>query len=76
MAPQFAREYETEITRGYRAAGLDVPDFARLPRDQAMAAIQRLEDAGSRSAEARRALELLQHGLRDLNRELVPTRWL
>jgi hypothetical protein len=76
VAPQFAREYETEITRGYRAAGLDVPDFARLPRDQAMAAIQRLEDAGSRSAEARRALELLQHGLRDLNRELVPTRWL
>lgn len=76
VAPRFAEAHAREIAHGYEAAGLAVPDFAHLSRGEAMRAIDALAAVRSRDPHARAALELLERGLRQLDRELVPTRWL
>ncbi|MFO0713990.1 MAG: hypothetical protein U0353_29305 [Sandaracinus sp.] len=76
VAPHFASTYRRDIELGYQAAGLAVPDFARLPRGEAMAAIDALAAARSTDPDARHALSLLERGLRQLDARLIPTSWL
>ncbi|MBI2897963.1 MAG: hypothetical protein HYY06_30685 [Deltaproteobacteria bacterium] len=80
VAPRFAREHTRAIDAGFRAVGLEAPDFARLGRRETLAAIAGLE----RAAEARRPvpaatgalLRLLHRGLRDLDPDVIPDGWI
>ncbi|MGE0706510.1 MAG: SH3 domain-containing protein [Planctomycetota bacterium] len=76
---RFQAVYAADVQAGYAALGLTAPDFATLSRAEALAAIADLEAAlGAASPAppaAARAVELLQHGLRDLDPFVIPNEW-
>lgn len=80
IAPAFAEHNAGQIRTGYEALGLDAPDFGKLSRKEALAEINRFRSAlrvdRLKPAEAVALEALLVRGLRDLERELIPDRWI
>lgn len=82
IAPAFAAEHAQAIKAGYEALGLEPPRFEQLSRQEAMRAIERFALAAESHGHARlpeavyRLLPLLTQGLRDLDRRLIPDRWI
>jgi hypothetical protein len=81
---RFGQEYDARLTRGFRGAGLQIPDFASITRAQLVGHIRRLEavleiskpgDVGMEVADVSAALRLLK-GLRDLDSTTIPQAWL
>ncbi len=74
---KFQQAYAREITTGFRALDLPVPNFASLDRKQAVAAIQAFQKkAGTRPpAAAKECLRLIQ-GLYDLDPQIIPLNWI
>ncbi|RYG70544.1 hypothetical protein EON80_07710 [bacterium] len=79
VAPHFAKEYQSEISRGYQKLGLRAPDFARVDRAQALAAVDqfiaRLDKTRNPAPEAQQAGTLLQRGIQDLDPGVIPDGW-
>lgn len=79
VAPHFQREYGAQIGRGYAKLGLTAPDFARLNRAQALAAVQsyvaKLDKTRGAAPEAQQLGALLQRGIQDLDPGVVPDGW-
>jgi hypothetical protein len=76
----FQKEYGADVKAGFEAAGLKAPDLSKLSRKDALAQLATLEKAAagksSVPAETKKALELLQKGLRDLDPSLIPDNWI
>jgi len=81
---RFGQEYDDRLTRGFRGAGLQIPDFASMTRAQLVGHIGRLKavlesrkpgEAGMEVADVRAALRLLK-GLHDLDSTTIPQAWL
>jgi hypothetical protein len=79
VAPHFAQEYKTEIQRGYQKLGMSAPDFGRMDRAQALAAVEKyvtkLEKTRNAAPEAQQVGTLLQRGIQDLDPGVVPDGW-
>lgn len=79
VAPHFAQEYKSEISRGYQKLGLQAPDFGRLGRAEALAAvdrfIDRLDKTRNPAPEAQQTGTLLQRGIQDLDPGVIPDGW-
>lgn len=85
IAPRFATEHRQQLEAGYRAVGLGaVPSIATMTRQDAVTEVARFNaafDAKVRqgwtpSAEATEARRLLNSGLRDLDRSVIPENWI
>jgi len=74
----FAREYRSLIVAGYDAVGMPVPDFSRLSRKQALAAITGFEEkADAKPSEAAERLRpYLVDGLVQLSDRYIPITWI
>ncbi|MFP2906970.1 hypothetical protein ACLESD_18380 [Pyxidicoccus sp. 3LFB2] len=76
----FQRTHGADVKAGFEAAGLKAPDLSRLSRKEALQQLADLEKAtagkASVPAETKKALELLQKGLRDLDPALIPDNWI
>lgn len=74
----FQREHQNVINPGYRNIGLQPIDFSRLDRLTSLQAIDTFETemrvTGNRSAEVLSLWRLL-NGLRNLDGEIIPMRW-
>jgi hypothetical protein len=79
VAPHFAQEYQSEIKRGYQKLGLQAPDFGRISRAQALAAVDqyvaRLDKTRNAAPEALQTGTLLQRGIQDLDPGVIPDGW-
>jgi len=75
---RFQQTYRDDITAGFAALKLDVPNFAVFDRKQGLAAIREYQaKAGNNPpAAARRCLQLLTDGLRDLKAQVIPANWI
>jgi hypothetical protein len=80
VAGYFEAEHRATFDRAFEALGLERPDFAKLSRKDALAAIGQFElraqhtpGAGPAVQEAR---ALLVRGLRDMRPERIPQAWL
>ncbi|HYO52864.1 hypothetical protein [Archangium sp.] len=80
VATHFQETHRSGIRRGFAALGLNVPDFSRLGRGEALVVIQSFKAELARRnpppVEAQRLLPLLTEGLRDLQRSYIPDNWL
>lgn len=70
-AGKFTDHYSRQLAEGYGEVGMTVPDFGKLSRADALAAIEAFEAAGGGGA----TLDLLQRGLRDMDNDVIPTNW-
>lgn len=78
VAPAFQRSYGPELQRGYAALGLTAPDFGRLSRKDALAAVSAFEtraQGASMTPELEKTLRLLG-ALRDLNPHYLRVEWI
>ncbi|MFH1808841.1 MAG: hypothetical protein ABIJ09_08845 [Pseudomonadota bacterium] len=79
VAPRFAQTYRSDLAAGYRAVGMDVPDFAHLSRAEGRQAIEayrdRLQQGGTSNAATERTLNLL-NGLYNLDPQTIPETWI
>jgi len=75
---RFANEYKALIAKGFTSLGLTAPDFGRLPRKDAIAAIAAFEQkADERSIETAEALRgPLVDGLLQLSARYIPENWI
>ena len=75
---RFAREHRITIAAGFEALGTVTPDFGRLSRKDALAAIALFErNADIRRIDATEKLRpLLTEGLRQLSNRYVPDDWI
>lgn len=75
---RFASTYRASITAGYSALGLAAPDFGRLSRKEAVAAVGTFESkADQKRLEAAEALRpLLVDGLLQLSPRYIPENWI
>ena len=78
----FGKEYDEQLRRGFQAAGLKMPDFARMGRADLLGHIRdldgakpKLRDDGAALAGIMATLRLLR-GLRDLDSDIIPRRWI
>lgn len=80
VAKAFTQAHRGEIARGYRAVGESPPDFSALSRATALGAIdhflRRAEALNTPSTDADQLARILVGGLRELEPDLVPTRWI
>ncbi|GIW72574.1 MAG: hypothetical protein KatS3mg102_2116 [Planctomycetota bacterium] len=76
---RFQETFGAQIEAGYRALGLQPPDFSQLSRAEALAAIERFERALTQRVppprEAAELLPILVDGLRDLRPSVIPNTW-
>ncbi|HEX8832636.1 MAG TPA: hypothetical protein VF719_00475, partial [Abditibacteriaceae bacterium] len=79
VAPRFTRHYTREIQQGYAAVGLPAPDYSRLSRAQALAHIQKynrkVKQMPKAPMQATRLAHLLQHGLVQLDPQIIYDGW-
>jgi hypothetical protein len=78
VAPRFAQTYRSDLAAGYRALGMQVPDFAQLSRGEARQAIEQYRDRlaqGGGNAATERTLQLL-NGLYNLDTQVIPENWI
>jgi hypothetical protein len=77
---EFQKAHGAEVKAGFEAVGLKAPDMSKLSRKDAMAQLATLEGAAAGKSPVpdatKKALELLQKGLRDLDPSLVPDNWI
>ena len=80
----FARQYRVEITAGFEATGLAVPDFNQLNRKDALAVIAQFQtradagtgiDPGRARDSVAKLRALLVDGLRDLKVPPLQPNW-
>jgi hypothetical protein len=76
----FQKEYGADVKAGFEAVGLKAPDVSKLSRKDAMQQLANLEKAASGKSPVpdatKKALEVLQKGLRDLDPSLIPENWI
>jgi len=79
VAPRFANYYARDIKKGYADMGLQAPNYAHLTRGQALASIrsfqQKVKATKKPSADATRLAGLLQHGLHELDPDVIADGW-
>jgi len=77
---KFQQANGATIQAGFRAAGLEAPDFAKLSRKEALAAIadfeRRVGGMNPKPQAAAMLLPLLTEGLRDLKPSRIPNTWI
>jgi hypothetical protein len=75
---KFQEAYSDAVAAGFAALKLNVPDFSRLDRKQALAAISEFQTkvGTSPAAAVKRCLQLLTEGLRDLDGKFIPANWI
>jgi len=75
---RFQQTYGDALAAGFAVLRLNAPNFALLDRKQAVAAIRDYQaKAGANPpTAARRCLQLLTEGLRDLSTQLIPVNWI
>ncbi|MEC7987293.1 MAG: hypothetical protein VX278_19135 [Myxococcota bacterium] len=71
ICEKFQHHYRKDMEADYEAAGVDMPDFSKMNRKEVL---EHIEDFESKTT-GTQALQLLQHGLRDLNSDIIPTSW-
>ena len=71
ISEKFNHNYHGVLKNDYEQAGLELPDFANMNRQEAL---RHIEENASELA-GTEALRLLQNGLRDLNPNTIPTSW-
>lgn len=80
VAGYFEAEHGATLDRAFESLGLERPDFAKLPRRDALVAITHFDLAAQSqtglSPVVREAQALLVHGLRDMRAERIPQAWL
>lgn len=80
IAPKFARAHGATIEQGFRALELEVPDFAKLTRAEAMAKISEFEAkvaaTSNPPSEAVSLQALLVQGLKSLEPTFIPETWI
>lgn len=79
IAKRFAQAYSAQIEASHRQLGLPVPDFRKLSRGEAIAAIADFESAMASGPPPEAAVELwpwLNEGLRQLDPLRIPASWL
>jgi hypothetical protein len=75
---QFSKTHGAAVASGFRAVGLAPPDFARMSRKEALAAIASFEAAAARHVHPPRAAAFVAPTLRgfaNLDPNVVPERW-
>lgn len=73
---RFVGEHGDKLTAGYAAAGgMELPDYAKLERADALTAIKAFEPAAS-GGDAAIALDLLWRGLVRLENAVIPEQWI
>lgn len=76
----FQKAHGADVKAGFEAAGLKAPDLSKLSRKDALQQLSTLERAAAARTPVpdatRKALELLQKGLRDLDPALIPDNWI
>jgi hypothetical protein len=79
VAPAFQAQRGGEVRAGYAALGMSAPDFGTMSRKDALAAIEHVDAAiaarGSTAPAAALAMQRQLHGLRDLDRAIIPDGW-
>lgn len=76
VAPKFAAHHGSAISQAYTSLGLNAPDFAKLSRSDALAAINALDaKAGAHPSASVAEAQRLLHGLRDLDPSVIPAGW-
>lgn len=79
IGPKFQREHQGAISAGYRALGLEPPDFADLSRASARDKIDQFRtayDAAGSPPQAAQDLAPLLNGLWNLDPRVIPARWI
>ncbi|MHC4391123.1 MAG: peptidoglycan-binding domain-containing protein [Planctomycetota bacterium] len=75
----FQNEYSDQISAGFEALGMDVPDFSQLSRGEALEQIDafdaKLQTTLSKPAAALELAPLLTRGLKNLERAIIPNTW-
>lgn len=79
VAPKFQQCYGDQINEGFRAVGMEPPNFSTMSRKDAMAQIaafeRKIAESNPPPELATRLLPLLTEGLRDLNPARIPDGW-
>ena len=71
ISGKFNHNYHGILKNDYEEAGLDLPDFSAMNRQEAL---KHIEENASELA-GTESLRLLQNGLRDLKADTIPTSW-
>jgi hypothetical protein len=71
ICTKFQAHHMQTLQRDYQEAGMDVPNFSNMTRAEVLAHIEEL----ATSAQGTESLRLLQHGLGNLDSEIIPTSW-
>lgn len=75
---KFSNHYAAELNSAYTTLGIAKPDYSKLTRKQCLAEIQKFEQAAANNAapEVAKARELLVQGLKNLEKNYIPTSWI
>ncbi len=77
---KFSSHHSSLISNGYRAIGSVPPNFIQLNRKSSIAAINdyesKLSSLSKKPAEAVKLLEVLVHGLKELDPKFIPDNWI
>lgn len=80
ISSMFQVTHRATISQGFTELGMQVPDFSRMSRKDAMRAIAdfdaRVADRGAASRTVRYLTEILHDGLRDLKPTHIPEAWM
>jgi hypothetical protein len=71
ISHKFQEHYNTTLSNDYEQAGLDVPDFSKMNRQEFL---QHLEQVRSQLGGTQSG-DLLKRGLHDLNKDVILTTW-
>ena len=79
VTPAFARHYGKQLAAGYAKLGLKQPNFARMPRGEALKEIHafeaKLQKTPGAPADSQQLGILLERGLKELDPSLIPDGW-